>query len=158
MDSDLLKKEQGYETHRYWQNQAITQLSAVNNWLLVTAVGFLSFSIGYIDIPALKCCSINDMDCGLTLYVFSIVLLLLSIISGSTALFTRLCDFRKTRKITLLKMCEQNETDSFKNVIRRLRKCTKKLGKATWRMLYFQVSFLIIAIICFVISVLGYGL
>jgi hypothetical protein len=91
------------KAHDFWQDTAIKQLSAANNWLLITSTGFLSFCIQKFEVVDLRFAWGSDIDWHLTCYVLSLVISLIAILAGSLALLTRLWDFRITRNIALTK-------------------------------------------------------
>jgi hypothetical protein len=95
------EKKEANEAHRFWQNMALQQLSAANNWMLAAATGFLSFCVSYKGL-SIKL-SLCNIDWALTLYVVSLLFSLLSIFTGCIVLISRLFDFRITRTITYVK-------------------------------------------------------
>lgn len=97
------KTLQKYED-RYtrWADITLSQLSFYNNLLLTLGVAFLSFA--YQDLKPLNLeCSIKNIDWPLTLYVFSFIVVMLSIFTGSMASMSRLYDFRITSHVNLIR-------------------------------------------------------
>ncbi len=123
------KRQDAKEAHHYWQDQAISQLSTANNWLLATATGFLSFCISSYDIPDIRL-TLCEMDCKLTLQVVSLWLSLFSILAGAIVLISRLFDFKLTRNVTAIKgKYKENDNDDFPKLTNethnwRLKLCT----------------------------------
>jgi hypothetical protein len=102
------KKEENrrvYETHHFWQDVAIKQMSAVNNWALMAAMGFLSFCIANSGLSSLKFEFVwhwRLIDWAQTCYFWALLFTMLSILSGVKVLIARLIDFKINRNITLI--------------------------------------------------------
>jgi len=95
--------ERTKKAHDFWQDTAIKQLSAANNWLLITSTGFLSFCIQKFEVVDLRFAWGNNIDWHLTCHVLSLVISLIAVFAGAILMIFRLWDFRITRNITLTK-------------------------------------------------------
>jgi hypothetical protein len=95
--------ERTKKAHDFWQDTAIKQLSAANNWLLITSTGFLSFCIQKFEVVDLRFAWGNNIDWHLTCYVLSLMISLIAILAGVLLMISRLWDFRITRNIALTK-------------------------------------------------------
>lgn len=92
------------ERHRNWQNKAIEQLSIANNFLLTISTGWFVFSFEKDIISGIKFCFCNcEIDKSLTFYSFSLLFIILSILTGIMVLISRLYDFRLSRHLTLVR-------------------------------------------------------
>ncbi len=90
------------ERHRHWQDQAINQLSAANNFMLTISIGLLAFCFDKNVFFNMRFCLCScKIDWSLTLHFFALIFLTIAIIYGMTVLVTRLYDFRITRNISL---------------------------------------------------------
>lgn len=80
----------------------MSQMSFYNNLLLTLGIGFLSFA--YQDSKLLNLeLSLKDIDRSLIAYVFSIISVGFSILTGLMASISRLYDFSITRQINLIR-------------------------------------------------------
>ena len=92
------------ERHRNWQDKAIEQLSFANNFLLTISTGLLAYSFDKDILSGAKFCLCNcEVDKSLTLYSFSLMFIILSVVTGIFVLISRLYDFRLSRHITLVR-------------------------------------------------------
>lgn len=125
-----------------WQQLLISQLSFTNNLILGFSLGFLSFIVSKQDgFWYCKCWHF-------LLFIFSIVSLLISFITGIMTVINRLNDFRCTK--TLLKnrkikfedehnIKKYNDIESISLNILTDKLLSDKLGKRTWSLLQWQI-------------------
>lgn len=108
MDKELLKEY--HERNIRWTDKSISQLSFFNNLLLSLAIVFLSFAYKDQSVQSTSF-TLVDIDCSLTMSNFSMILILLSIISGLIVGISRLWDSRITRQINQIRqnMYEHSE-------------------------------------------------
>lgn len=91
-----------HERHARWADKNSSQLSFYNNLLLTLSVGFLTFA--YQDSKLIDLwSSLKNIDCSLTAYVFSVLAVMFSILTGLVASISRLYDFRITSHIILIR-------------------------------------------------------
>jgi hypothetical protein len=88
------------ERHNRWRDKTRDQLSFFNNLLLTISIGFLSFVFANEQYShKLEICSVNQ-----NLYIImSVILILISILSGLLVANTRLYDFRITAHIVQIR-------------------------------------------------------
>ncbi|WKZ46265.1 MAG: hypothetical protein QY306_10650 [Anaerolineales bacterium] len=90
------------ERNTRWTDRTLSQMSFYNNLLLTLGIGFLSFA--YQDSKLLNLeLSLKDIDRSLIAYVFSIISVGFSILTGLMASISRLYDFSITRQINLIR-------------------------------------------------------
>lgn len=135
-DKDKLKLNEYKERFIRWQQVTQTQLSYTNNLFLLFSTGLIIFFVNEIGLKI-------PVNC--TLIVATIIgytLLLSSVLFGLLLTISRLCDFRKTKNIIRLRKnaIETNyKVDDINAEISLLRYDTKKLGRVTWKFLYWQL-------------------
>ena len=81
-----------------WAERTSSQLSYYNNLLLVLGIGFLSFAYQDSRVADLDF-SLKNIDRSATVYILSILTIMLSIITGFVASLSRLYDFRITSHV-----------------------------------------------------------
>lgn len=94
------KENKFHERHIRWRDKTRDQLSFFNNLLLTISIGFLSFVFANEQYSQkLEICSVNQ-----NLYIImSVILILISILSGLLVANTRLYDFRITAHIVQIR-------------------------------------------------------
>ena len=137
------------EKYVRWQDKRISLLTFSINLLFTISVASLGFIINNLNSSLFYC----NYFCGYPLLKAVAVLILISIILGAVALFSRLCDFRLTAKIvrkrqSLFKVengidCESKQLQA---EIDKLRCKTDCLGKATWVFFKLQAIVFLTAI------------
>jgi len=85
-----------------WTTESLRQLSFYNNFLLTLSVGFLSFAFNPKYIGGLKF-TVTNIEWSLTLYLFSLITIVLSILIGLILSIYRLQDFRLTRQVNQIR-------------------------------------------------------
>lgn len=100
------------ERYKRWQDKTNQQVSFFNNLILTLSVGFLSFSYKEIKISDLSF-EIVAYDLKLTLFVFSLIIILVSIFCGLIAAISRLYDFRVTTHINQVRYWVLKHSDQY---------------------------------------------
>jgi hypothetical protein len=85
-----------------WKDRTLSQLSFYNNLLLSLSIVFISVAYKMRRIDNISF-SFKDIDCSLTLYVISFVIILFSILKGLIVSLNRLYDFRLTSEINQIR-------------------------------------------------------
>ena len=128
--------EKAHEKFVRWQEIALQQLGHVIYIMLVLAVALLGLMFD----------SVSESKFG-----NSQVALFVSVIFGIFATLSRTCDFRHTRRIAYLRWQKVVNHESIQeDEITKLEKCTDKLGKWTWRLLWVQAVSFGIGLFCLV--------
>ena len=148
-DKNKVEEQRRYEKHVRWQEIRITQFGYVNYLILTLASGALAFGAS----PLLEVDNCNEGLCASALYWVALFFLSLSVIAGSVCAYIRLCDFRKTAKITRLRM-KHNGLDPTKEVAK-LRCKTKILGERSWQYLRCQMLHFGVGIALFAFAIAG---
>ena len=126
-----------------WQGITITQLSYSINLILTFSVAAIGFSVSLLISENFK-----PTSCQAYAFFLSLLLLLASGALGIWCTINRLRDFRATAKITNLKRKDGNESE-----LADLRELTKKLGKKTWGIFWWQIGTFSAGIFILVLSV-----
>jgi hypothetical protein len=135
MSNDSLRDEKFKERFIRWQKITLDQLSFLNNLIIVTSSGILTFEI-YLIFPEPKF-DINQMK----IILFSSICLSFSVMLGIITAINRLIDFKKTKE--LVRDRWKNES---KNKIKDLELETDNLGRWTWNFFWGQLSFFLIGV------------
>ncbi len=129
-----------------WQGRAIEQLGFVNNLFILLATGMLVFQIQI----AVK----NDSDFTILekhIFVFSLLLIFLSLLLGGYSAWNRLNSFQKTASVARKR--EKGITED----IEKLRKEYRALDKRTWCLLRAQIiSFVTGALILIIFAIITF--
>lgn len=126
-----------------WQGITITQLSYSINLILTFSVAALGFGVSLLLSE-----EFNPTSCQAYAYFSSLFLLLASGAFGIWCTINRLRDFRATAKICSLKRKDENNSE-----LPDLRELTKKLGKKTWGIFWWQIGSFSVGILILVLSV-----
>jgi hypothetical protein len=128
----LSESDETDETERYnrWQGYRIGQLTLCNSLFLTFSIATLGFCINMLVQPVF-----TITDCyAKVFFLFSIIIGLLSLSSGSVACLTRLADFRATAQVA------RHSGDSTKaGAVACWRARYKLMQKWTWRLFYCQL-------------------
>lgn len=131
-----------------WQGITVTQLGYSINLVLTFAAATLGFSLTLIGDSSFR--PDGWTKCLLSL---SLLCLLASIAVGLLCVINRLRDFRRTAKIARDRETWEREAVTNEEIDRRLesrRAKTKKLGKRTWALFYWQTSLFVMGILLLV--------
>ncbi|WP_198263133.1 hypothetical protein [sulfur-oxidizing endosymbiont of Gigantopelta aegis] len=126
-----------------WQGITISQLSYSINLILTFSVAAIGFSVSLLISENFK-----PTSCQAYAFFLSLLLLLASGALGIWCTINRLRDFRAIAKITNLKRKDGNESE-----LADLRELTKKLGKKTWGIFWWQIGTFSAGIFILVLSV-----
>lgn len=126
-----------------WQGITFTQLSYSINLILTFSVAAIGFSVSLLISENFK-----PTSCQAYAFFLSLLLLLASGALGIWCTINRLRDFRATAKITNLKRKYGNKSE-----LANLRELTKKLGKNTWVIFWWQIGTFSAGIFILVLSV-----
>jgi vacuolar-type H+-ATPase subunit I/STV1 len=96
------EKEKEYsERAKDWKNILVNQISFTNNLISTLAAGYLLYLIDKLPNGDIKLVILNKIDWRISLYMVTVILVLISIMIGTLILLSRLYDFRITRNIAL---------------------------------------------------------
>lgn len=116
-----------FYNYKYWREEQRKQLTVSSNIFFTFNVATLAFIIKYL----IDCTRNNDMNyIIINLFLLSICLFGLAVISYAIFNLLRLSDYRKTAKYIKDKMDYSEISDK-----------TKHIGKVNWMMLYIQIGF-----------------
>ncbi len=132
-----------------WQGRQIDQLGFVNNLFIVLATGVLAFQTDLVFNSIQK--PVNNTF----ILLFSIFIMLFSILVGCVLAINRLNDFRKTLDIVKAKrkLVDFRSKDEKSN-IKKLKSEEEKLGENTWKLLNAQIISFSLSLISFSLSIL----
>jgi hypothetical protein len=120
-----------------WQDYRITQLGTCNQLLLTFTVATLGFAVAQSQQNIVALSNYWGRAC----YCLSIICGAVSFICGILTSIMRLQNFRKTAKMTRLKITappKRSESDWAE--ISKLKRQTERLDVWTWRLLYGQMA------------------
>lgn len=117
-----------------WEDLRRNQLAATNNLILTFCVA----SLGFIASNYFPCLTHWALR-------FGFISLIISIISGTALSLSRLYDYRYTADMIRMEKEEVNSNISKKTEINDLKAANKWLGKLTWKFLWVQLSFFLLA-------------
>ncbi len=127
------RKKQAHETHARWQGIALTQLGYSINLILTFSIASIGFGVSFL----------KPEHPEISAFLFgALCILVVSTGLGIFCTITRLCDFRKTREITKLKL-----NTCYSPKIACLQECTIRLGKCTWCLFWWQTGTFLVGFI-----------
>ncbi|HEM48572.1 MAG TPA: hypothetical protein ENO27_00035 [Caldithrix sp.] len=100
-ESQLNNKLDEYtQRHRFWTNLVLNQFGFSLNLFITISIGFLGYLISTKDkYPEIVIDFNQSVNWNLVFYVFTLILVFISILSGSISIISRLYDLRLTRHI-----------------------------------------------------------
>ena len=133
------RKKQAHETHARWQGIALTQLGYSVNLILAFSLASIGFGVS---------CLQRNNNANSEFLFGALCILVVSTGFGIFCTITRLCDFRKTREITKLKL-----DTCYSSKIARLQECATRLGKYTWCLFWWQTGTFFVGFILLAASI-----
>jgi len=98
--TDIRLKEY-QQRQKDWRDISTNQFSVVNNILITLSAGYLALAFDKSKLEGLYVNVDAKIDCALTFYLLTLLLIILSIIMGVSVMFSRLYDTRISRHIAL---------------------------------------------------------
>lgn len=145
MDTQEQPSKKDRQSSERWQGRTIEQFGYALNLILGLTVGALGYELSFL---------LNEeivryvwQNC---LFVLSMLTLLLSVIVGLLCVVNRLRDFRTTAKIA-----RKREDGASDIELQPLRALTYALGKRTWLLFWWQITFFGVGILLMVIALGG---
>lgn len=124
-----------------WQSVLRDQLTFLNNLILTFSIATLGFLVSTLQEPGF-----NPICCQKVFFTFGMISIIVSILFGLVTSINRLLDFRSTVKKIKYEI-EGNLMD-----MKRLKNVMDFHSKATWNLLYAQLTIFGLAILSIMIS------
>jgi hypothetical protein len=130
-------------TYGKWENHRITQLSFINNLVIILSVALIGYVFDFIKPSNIIFNCVQKF-----FFWFGLLLIIISVVFGTLVAINRLEDFRLTAKIARNR--EKNNRES----IEEDRNEAKIIGKKTWSQFVWQIVTFGISFLCFSITIL----
>ncbi len=141
MTRDQIMKEYN-ERYRFWSNQILSQFGYTQNLFTTIGFGFLGYLISIRHkYPEIIINSSLPLDWNFVFYLFTILLVFVSVFFGSISIISRLYDLRLTRHIIstrkeVFKKHNKSLPDNFIDLKK------ESLSKAFFKVLFCQIGFI----------------
>ncbi|WP_340158744.1 hypothetical protein [uncultured Maribacter sp.] len=130
-------------TYNKWENHRITQLSFINNLVIVLSVALIGYVFDFIKPSNII------LNCTQKFFFWvGLLLIIVSVFVGILTAINRLEDFRLTAKIA------RNREKNNREKIKADRNQAKIIGKKTWCQFVWQIATFGISFLCFSVTIL----